>query len=337
MTDPYAVLGVARGAGADEIKRAYRRLARTMHPDVNAGDPKAEERFKALSAAHDLLGDPEKRARYDRGEIDADGNERPFGFGGARRGARGFGAGAAGPDQGQGQAGDGLHFRFEDLFKGADSFEDIFARAQAAKRRGARAGASGGAAGGGPDPVRGGDAHYRLTVSFEDAARGVTRRIALANGKTLDVRVPPGTEAGAVLRLRGQGGPGRHGGEAGDARVEILVREHPVFRRDGLDVVAEIPVSLREAVLGAKITVPTIDGRVAVTVPEGTNSGTTLRLRGKGLVRPDGTRADQRVHLRVVLEDAHDEALRAFARKWHPKGDGRDVRAGVMDDPKEEA
>jgi len=339
MTDPYAVLGVARGADADEIKRAYRRLARTMHPDVNANDPKAEERFKALNAAYDILGDADKRARFDRGEIDADGNERPFGFGrggaGGRGGFGGFGSGRTRSGAGGPGADGGFHFRFEDMFKGAESFEDIFARAQSAKRRGA-AGAGAGA-GAGAAPMKGADAHYRLSVSFQEAAQGATRRIALANGKTLDVRVPPGTESGAVLRLRGQGGPGRHGGEAGDARVEVHVRPHPVFRRDGHDVIAEVPVSLREAVLGAKITVPTIDGRVAVTVPEGANTDTTLRLRGKGMARPDGGRGDQRVRLRVVLEDPADEALRAFVRKWRPDGDGRDVRAGLMEDPKEEA
>jgi DnaJ-class molecular chaperone len=331
MTDPYAVLGVARGASADEIKRAYRRLARTMHPDVNANDPKAEERFKALNAAHDLLGDPDKRARYDRGEIDADGNERPFGFGrgpGGGRGYGGFGGGRARTASGGPGADGGFHFRFEDMFKGADTFEDIFARAQSAKRRGAA-----GAGAGGAGPTKGADANYRLTVSFEEAAKGATRRIALANGKTLDVRVPPGTEAGATLRLRGQGGPGRHGGEAGDARVEIQVRDHPVFRREGFDVVADVPVSLSEAVLGAKITVPTIDGRVAVTVPEGANAATTLRLRGKGIARPDGGRGDQRVRLRITIEDPKDDALRAFLRKWKPKGGQRDVRAEVMPDP----
>jgi len=332
MKDPYAVLGVPRSASADDIKRAYRRLARTMHPDVNPDDPKAEDRFKELSAAHDVLADPEKRARFDRGEIDGQGQDRPFGF---RR--------HAGPRTAKGRAESdgGFHFHFEDLFKGADSFEDFFARAQSAKHR-ATGGGEGGGAGAGARgharPRRGGDAQYRLRVSFEDAALGTSRRITLTTGKTLDVRVPPGTENGATLRLRGQGNPGHQGGEAGDALVEILVKDHPVFRRAGDDVIAEVPVSLREAVLGAKITVPTLTGRVAITVPEGSNTGATLRLRGKGLPRKDGTgtdtRGDQLVRLRIVLEDADDEALRAFARKWRP-ANARDVRADMEDPAKE--
>ncbi|WP_299439198.1 J domain-containing protein [uncultured Rhodospira sp.] len=329
MKDPYAVLGVPRSASADEIRRAYRRLARTMHPDVNPGDPEAEDRFKELSAAHDVLADPDKRARFDRGEIDAQGQDRPFGF----RHHPGAGPRTA---KGRARSDGGFHFHFEDLFKGADSFEDIFARAQSAKHR--ATGAGGGGAQGHGRPQRGGDAQYRLRVPFEDAALGTSRRITLTTGKTLDVRVPPGTENGSTLRLRGQGNPGHHGGEAGDALVEILVKDHPVFRRAGDDVIAEVPVSLREAVLGAKITVPTLSGRVAVTVPEGSNTGATLRLRGKGLPRKDGTgtdaRGDQLVRLRIVLEDADDEALRAFVRKWRP-ADARDVRADMEDPAKE--
>ncbi|MBB4284443.1 DnaJ C-terminal domain-containing protein [Roseospira goensis] len=350
MKDPYGVLGVARSASTDEIKRAYRRLARTMHPDVNPGDPKAEERFKDLNAAYDLLSDADKRARFDRGEIDANGQERPFGFRGGHAGAgpggfggfSGFRAGGGRTDGSAGSAGSagsdgGFHFRFEDLFKGADTVEDIFARAQSAKRKGSGAGggAGSGPGGGGSQTgaARGGDAQYRLRVAFEEAALGTTRRITLTSGKTLDVRVPPGTESGAVLRLRGQGQAGRFGGPAGDALVEIVVREHPVFRREGDDVIADVPVGLREAVLGAKITVPTIDGRVAVTVPEGSNTGATLRLRGKGLPRKDGpagARGDQLVRLRLVLEDPKDEKLRAFARKWQPAG-AADVRTGLED------
>jgi len=330
MKDPYDVLGVPRSANAEDIKRAYRRLARTMHPDVNPNDPRAEDRFKELNAAHDLLADAGTRARFDRGEIDASGQERPFGFrrhGGAH--AKKDRAGAGARDGARDGGGDGgFHFHFEDLFKGAESFDDIFARAQSAKRR-----ASDGS--GKATPRRGGDAQYRLRVSFEDAALGTSRRITLTTGRTLDVRVPPGTESGTTLRLRGQGNPGLHGGEAGDALVEILVRDHPVFRRAGDDIIAEVPVSLREAVLGAKITVPTLNGRVAVTVPEGANTGTTLRLRGKGLPGKDGaTTGDQLVRLRLVLESTKDEKLRAFALKWNP-ADARDVRAQMEDQAKE--
>lgn len=335
MKDPYALLGVGREASAEDIKRAYRKLARTLHPDVNTRDPRAEDRFKDVNAAYDLLSDADRRARFDRGEIDANGQERGFGFGrggaGRPRGGFGFADGWAGAGAGAGSdAGDGgAHFRFDDLFKGAESFEDIFARAQAAKR------AAGGAGGAGrARPARGADAQYRLRVAFEDAARGATRRISLTNGRTVNVRIPPGTETGTTLRLRGQGKPGRHGGEAGDALVEILVRDHPVFRRQGDDVVAEVPVSLSEAVLGAKITVPTVDGRVAVTVPEGANAGALLRLKGKGLPRkdgPEGARGDQLVRLRIVIDDPEDDRLRSFLRGWRPTRP-RDVRAD-LDDP----
>ncbi|MBB4264619.1 DnaJ C-terminal domain-containing protein [Roseospira visakhapatnamensis] len=338
MKDPYALLGVDREASAEDIKRAYRALARTLHPDVNTKDPRAEDRFKEVNAAYDLLSDATKRARFDRGEIDANGQERGFGFGrgaGARRGgATGQGAGSGfggGFGGGWGGGGDGgAHFRFDDLFKGAETFEDIFARAQAAKR------GSGGRAGGGAgrEPAaRGGDAQYRLRISFEEAIRGATRRISLTNGRTLNVRIPPGTESGSTLRLRGQGKAGSHGGDAGDALVEILVRDHPVFRRQGDDVIAEVPVLLSEAVLGARITVPTVDGRVAVTVPEGSNAGAVLRLKGKGAPRKDGpagARGDQLVRLRVVIDDPADERLRQFLRGWRP-ANARDARADLED------
>ena len=335
MKDPYALLGVGREASADDIKRAYRKLARTLHPDVNTKDPRAEDRFKDVNAAYDLLSDADRRARYDRGEIDANGQERGFrrGTGGGRRsGGFGFGFdegwGESGSGAGSGAGDGGAHFRFDDLFRGAETFEDIFARAQAAKRAG-----GGGGAGRTRPAVRGADAQYRLRVSFEDAARGATRRISLTNGRTLNVRIPSGTESGTTLRLRGQGKPGRHGGEAGDALVEILVRDHAVFRRQGDDVIAEVPVSLSEAVLGAKITVPTVDGRVAVTVPEGSNAGAILRLKGKGLPRkdgPDGARGDQLVRLRIVIDDPEDERLRSFLRGWRP-AKARDARAGLED------
>ncbi|KAA5606054.1 J domain-containing protein [Roseospira marina] len=330
MKDPYTVLGVPHDASPDDIKRAYRSRARTMHPDVNTTDPKAEDRFKELNAAHDLLSDPTRRARYDRGEIDANGQERPFGFrsSGPRSGfgsnfRSGFGGGSRA--SASGSADDGFHFQFNDLFKGASSFDDIFARAQSAKRKAA------GEGGDGADAKRGADSRYRLTVSFEDAALGASRTVTLANGKTLKVRVPAACVGGTTLRLRGQGTGSGISGNAGDALVEIVVRPHPVFSASGDDVIAEVPISLREAVLGGKITVPTVDGRVAVTVPEGSNTGATLRLRGKGLPRKDGAldaRGDQLVRLRIVLEDPKDERLKAFVRKWTPTQD-TDVRAGL--------
>lgn len=347
MKDPYSVLGVPRQASPEEIKTAYRRLARRLHPDVNRNDSTAEERFKEVSAAYDLLSDARKRARYDRGEIDASGAER-----GGRPGARpGGGAGfrsrrntsgsGSGTGSNSGGASDGAAggFGFDSFFDD-EAFADLFRRAsqgrsdagegrdpksgpgQAGKRPGSGPGAG---AQPPPRPQRGQDAHYRLKVSFEEAALGCTKRITLTNRKTLDVRIPPATEDGRVLRLKGQGAEGYHGGAAGDALVEIGIRPHPVFRRDGDAVVAEIPVTLREAVLGSRITVPTLEGKAAVTVPEHSNTGTVLRLRGKGIPHDGAARGDLLIHLRIVLPDPADPRLKAMVKKLKdPQSDPRE-------------
>jgi DnaJ-class molecular chaperone len=316
MRDPYEVLGVSRGADQQEIKSAYRRLARTLHPDLNPDDPKAEDKFKEASTAYDLLSDEIKRGRYDRGEVDANGQEKRRAQGGGRSGGHGGftgGFGFGGRTQGSGK-----RFSFEDIFGDDENFADVFARSQGPGGRQHSA------------PQRGGDTRYRLSVTFEEAALGATRTVTLATGKKVSVKVPPATEDGRTLRLKGMGRPGLRGGADGDALVEIKVKEHAVFSRgDGLTVVADIPVSLVEAVDGGKIRVPTIDGAVQVTVPEASNTGTVLRLRGKGLPGDDGTRGDQLCRLKIVLEDPADPKLKALVKKLQDTGVSLRARLGL--------
>lgn len=292
MTDPYETLGVKRDASAEEIKRAYRKLAKALHPDLNPGDEKTEKRFKEVSQAYKLLSDKKQRARFDRGEIDASGQETMPRGGFYRRYAESA-EGAKYDPFGGGEA------------SFADFFSDLFGERG---RRGAGI------------KLRGSDVRYTLSVGFLEATAGATRRVGLADGQTLDVKIPPGSESGQVLRLKGKGMAGADGGPPGDALVEIQVEAHPHFSRQGNDIVLDLPVSLQEAVLGASITVPTIDGKVSMKVPAGSNSGTTLRLRGKGVPARSGKSAgDQLVRLRVVLPDEPDEELRQFLERWGPK------------------
>lgn len=301
MKDPYEVLGVARGASQDDIKKAYRALAKKLHPDLNPGDVAVEQRFKEVSAAYGLLSDVERRRQYDAGEIDATGAPRrqgPFRHTWRQDSAGGFDFGAGGID-------------IEELFA------DLFGRGTraGARRQQAR--------------PRGQDVSYSIRVPFLEAMRGGVRRVSLFGGKTLDVNLPPGTEDGQRLRLKGQGMPGPDGGIPGDAFVEIHVDAHPHMRRDGADIHLDLPVTLHEAVLGAKVRVPTIDGPVSVTVPPGSNSGTTLRLKGRGIAAAEGgRRGDQYVKLRVVLPDGPDPKLEAFLREWRPPT-GYDVRKAL--------
>ncbi|MCC6466949.1 MAG: J domain-containing protein [Alphaproteobacteria bacterium] len=314
MRDPYDVLGVKREASADEIKKAYRKLAKSLHPDLNPGKPEIEKRFKEVSAAYDLLGDAEKRAKFDRGEIDAGGNPRAdaaFRDAWARRGGPGGGPGGGGPGGGawDGTAGAG--------FDPSDIFDELFGR----RRRP-------GAGGAGSFKSRGADVTYALTIDFLEAARGGTRRIKLADGRTLDVNIPPGTESGNTLRLKQQGSPGLGGGPAGNAFIEITVAPHHLFRREGADIHIEAPVALQEALLGGSIEVPTIDGRVSVKLPKGANTGTKLRLKGRGVAQgKKGERGDQYVTLKVVLPDPPDAELTRFVEGW-AKGRRDKVRSG---------
>jgi DnaJ-class molecular chaperone len=288
--DPYQVLGVPRGAGADDIRKAFRKLAKKHHPDANPGDSAAEERFKQVSAAFDILGDAEKRRKFDAGEIDADGRETFRGFGG--------GPGQGGPSGG---------------FEGAD-FSDIFG-----EMFGRRAGRGGprGAAGPGPGAgfsAKGPDVRARLEIDLEEAILGGKKRISFQDGRTLDVTIPAGAADGQTLRLRGHGEPGRGG--KGDALIELAIKPHPVFRREGEQLVMDLPVSVPDAVLGGRVQAPTPDGPVTLTVPKGANSGQSLRLKGKGLSDARGVRGDLIARIQVMLPEGPDAKLEAFAARW---------------------
>jgi len=294
MRDPYDTLGVARNASAQAIKKAYRKLARELHPDSSPDNPKAEDRFKDLSTAYDIISDEDKRGRYDRGEIDAMGNtvnhrrsQHPGGYN--QRGR--------------------AHNPFEDFFK----------------RQGTRRNNS--------LRIDGSDVSYSLKVDFIDAALGANKTVSMTNGKRLAVSIPAGTKNAQVLRLKGQGMDGIGGGKNGDAHVEILVKPDELFRRDGDDVHVELPVSLPEVVLGASIEVPTIHGPVKLNIKAGSNTGNILRLKGKGIEnKKKKTKGNQFVTLKVVLPKTHDKELIDFATKMADKND-YDVR-GVGLKPK---
>jgi DnaJ-class molecular chaperone len=289
--DPYAVLGVKSDATQDEIRKAYRALAKKLHPDLNPGDRQAEEKFKQVSAAYDLVGDADKRGRYDRGEIDASGNERPRER--YYRDYQGPGAEAHSYSNNEGYA---------DFMESEDILREMFSR--------------GGGGGGARFRARGQDTLYRLPVDFLEAVNGATKRITMPDGGTLDVVIPAGTKDKQVLRLRGKGGPGLGGGAAGDALVEVEVQPHKFFTRDGDDIRVELPISLPEAVLGGKLDVPTPTGSVHMTVPKGANTGTVLRLKGKGARRSDKSHGDEYVTLKVVLPERPDPELEEFAQRW---------------------
>lgn len=294
--DPYKELGVAKGASADEIKKAFRKLAKELHPDKNPGDKAAEERFKRITAAFDLLGDAEKRAKYDRGEIDADGREQFRGFGGGHPGGGGRQGGFAGFGGSGGRGG------FEDI-----DLEELFGAFG-----GGRAAGRGGFGGG-----KGQDVRATLDISLEDSIAGTTRRIQFSDGRMLDVAIPKGASEGQVIRLKGQGAPGR-GGQAGDALIELKIAPHPVFKRDGADLTMDLPVSVPDAVLGGKIQVPTPEGAVMMTIPKGSNSGKVLRLKGRGAYA-GGKRGDLLAKLAVTLPETPDDELIRFATEWRDK------------------
>jgi DnaJ-class molecular chaperone len=309
VEDPYVVLGVARDASPDDVRRAYRKLAKQHHPDLNPGNKVAEDRFKQVAAAHDLLSDPEQRARFDRGEIDAEGQQRP------PPGARSY------RDQAEGAAGR-RYAREGGTPWGEDNLDDLFGDMF---RGGTRQGA------GASRPTRGRDEQYTLPTAFLDAIRGATRRLTLPDGRTLDVKIPPGTEQGDVLRLRGQGAPGRQGAPAGDALIEIHLLPHPFYVRDGQDLRMTLPVTLPEAVLGGPVTVPTPAGPVTMTIPAGSDTGRELRLRGRGVPAHRGLEAGNLyVTLSVVLGPP-DPALEAFLRDWKPVG-RPDPRRSMQED-----
>jgi len=295
LDDPYTTLGVARTATQDDISRAYRTLAKQHHPDLNPGNAKAEARFKVVAAANELLSDPEKRGRFDRGEIDAEGHPQAPqpSYRDHAEGEAGRRYGRAGP-QPAGWSAEDFGNIFGDMFN---------ARAQPSA----------------DTSVRGQDERYVLTTDFLDAVNGATRRLTLPDGRTLDVKLPPGSSNGQVLRLRGQGGAGWNGGPAGDALIEIHVAPHRFFKRDGQDIRLELPVTLPEAVLGGQVEVPTPGGPVRMRVPAHSDSGTELRLRGRGVPAHGGMAAgDLYATLRVVL-GTPDTALEKFLRSWTPE------------------
>jgi len=317
MADPYQILGVARTASEADIKKAYRKLAKELHPDKNKDNPKASEKFSQVTNAYDLLTDKDKRARFDRGEIDGDGNPAaPFGFGG---GQGGFGGGTGGFRPGPGGGAGG--FEFEGAPDLGDVFEGLFSGG-----RGGGGFASGfGGFGRKQAQPKGANVAYRLTVPFVDAATLKTQRITLADGKTIDLKLPANLENGTQMRLAGKGQPGPGG--AGDGIVTINIQPHRIFTRDGDDVRLDLPVSLSEAVLGASVKVPTVEGAVMLSVPKGTTSGKVLRMRGRGFHKKDGTRGDQLVTLMVDLP-ADDAALTEFVQHW-PGRDKGNPRASL--------
>lgn len=300
MSNPYETLGVNKNASQDEIKKAYRRLARKLHPDLNPGDKAGEERFKDVNTAYQLLGDEKQRARYDAGEIDETGTERP-----QQRYYRDYAG--SGADHYSNDAG---FADFADFGDGDDPFADMLR--QAARQRANR---------------RGQDLHYRLPISLAESISGGTRRLTLPTGGTLDVNIPAGVVDGQVMRLKAKGAPGAGQGGPGDALIEVEVAPDPRFTRDGDDLTIELPVSLREAVLGGRIRVPTPTGEVEMAVPAGASSGTRLRLKGMGMPRRSGGRGDAFVKLLIALPKPPDAELTAFVSDWD---------AGKAHDPRTE-
>lgn len=300
MRDPYEVLGVARDATADQIRGAYRALAKTSHPDLHPGDRQAEERFKEASAAYELLSDEEKRRQYDRGEIDAAGAPKM-----REQFYRDFAEGAGGARY----AGSGSFENSADL---DDILQDLF-----------------GGRGGRTMRMRGGDVGYRLEIGLAQAVSGAKIPLRLADGSTVEVTIPPGVEEGRVLRLKGKGSPGIGGGSAGDALIELQLRPHPVFERRGDDLHMALPITLGEALRGAKVTVPTLQGPVVMTVPRRATTGAVLRLKGKGVPKAAGGAGDQYVRLEIALPQTADDALERAVAEWEER-QPYDPRAKLM-------
>ena len=309
MRDPYDVLGVSKTASEAEIKKAFRALAKKHHPDKHAGDAAAQKKFQEIGSAYDIVGDKDKRAKFDAGEIDASGNPRGFDPGAPRGGP--FGGGRQGGPR-------DFHFTWTDQpGEGAQGFnaEDLFSDLL---------GGLGGRGGGGRQPRAGQDFTVAMTVSFEDAARGGSRRVMLPDGEQLDVKIPVGLRDGQQIRLKGKGGAGRRGGPNGDVMIQVSVAPHPYYVRDGNDLRMDLPITLQEAVIGGKVPVPTLTGTVSLSVPANSNTGSTLRLKGKGIPAHGSEAAgDLYVKLIVTLPDKPDEALQKFAEGWKMPYDPR--------------
>jgi DnaJ-class molecular chaperone len=321
MRDPYEVLGVSKGANEADVKSAYRRLAKKLHPDANKHDPKAASRFAELNAAYEIVGDSDKRKAFDRGEIDAEGKPRFQGFEGfgARPGGGAHGPGGAhfesfsfGPDgfrrSGGGGAGAGGGAGFEDLLRGM-----FGGRAGGGRGHGTQFEAEDFGA-----PAGGQDLHASLTVTLGDAAKGTKTRVHLPTGKDVEVKIPAGIASGQQIRLKGQGWPSASG-RAGDALITINVAPHPLFKPEGADLRLDLPITLYEAVLGGKVRVPTLDGAVELAIPAGTNSGRTFRLKGKGLglgLKAKSGAGDLLATVRVVLPEHIDDEFKELMKKW---------------------
>jgi DnaJ-class molecular chaperone len=293
VRDPYDVLGVARTATPEEIRKAYRQLAKKLHPDLNPGDKRAEEQFKEVSAANDILSDPDKRKRYDAGEIDASGAEKAPPQG---RYYREY-AGAESGHPYESASG------YADFAEGDDLFAELMRRSREQARR-----------------APGADLHYELHVPFLEAVNGAVKTITLPQGGTLEVSIPHGVEDGQILRLRGKGAPSRGEGPSGDALVQIAVEPHRYFTREGDDIHLELPITVKEAALGGEVRAPTTTGRVMLKIPKGSNTGDILRLKGKG-VKARGRAGDELVKLKVVMPTTPDPELEAFLAKWTPAHD----------------
>lgn len=300
--DPYSALGVTKDASDAEIKKAYRRIAKDCHPDLKPGDAEAEAKFKAAAAAYDLLKDPEKRAQYDRGEIDASGQERP-----QQQYYRDYAEAAGNPYRGRSADPDDMSDIFAEFMRGRGGFGQ--------RTQGFHA--------------PGHNRSYNLQISFLDAVFGASQKLTLPDGDRIEVKIPAGLTDGQTIRLRGKGDPGFGEGPAGDALVTVTVAPHPVFERQGDDIHITLPITIDEAILGGKIPAPTIDGGVNVSVPPGTSSGKTLRLRGKGVKkRGSGDRGDQLIELTITLPDRIDDDLRSFMETWRD-GHRYDPRKGA--------
>lgn len=305
MRNPYDVLGVAKGANADEVKKAFRKLAKKYHPDQNKNDPKAQEKFSEINSAYEILGDADKRGQFDRGEIGADGKPRGF---------EGFGAGGPGGFRRQGPGGESYEFHFGggggNPFGGGGGFDasDIFSGIFGGGR-----GRGGGRAG--PAP-KGEDFLASALVPLAEVAHAGKVNVVMPTGRTLEVKIPKGVEDGQQIRLRGQGQPSPYGGEPGDAIVTLRFAPHPLFKVEGRDLRLNLPITLYEAALGGKVDVPTLEGKVELTIPAGSSSGRKLRLRGKGLESATGTRGDLYVTLQVALPEAADAEFETMMRKW---------------------
>ncbi len=293
MSDPYTILGIERSASQSDIKKSYRRLAKKYHPDSNVGNPQAEEKFSQITQAYEVLGDKSKRAQFDNGEIDEKGNPKSFGYSGHP-----FGGHSAQQPFGNGGS-------FGGGFRPEDIFSEIF---------GARPGAASARA----QATRGQDISYTIEVDFTEAALGTTRRVEMSNGRKIDMKIPAGLSDGQQIRLKGQGQPGANGGHAGDALVKVTVAASTLFSRDGFDVKVELPITLYEAVLGASLRVPTLDGQVNLKIPPNTSSGKVLRLKGKGAGKDSSLkqRGDLLYTVKIILPKERDARLEKLMQAW---------------------